>query len=61
MTCNLLFLQLEECIFFVLFGVDYFQVIKQKVYLLPENFDQLSNLKNSSLPVFLVLIDINSS
>ena len=39
-----LFLFTEENIMCVLFAVYYLQIIKQKVYLLPENLDQLSNL-----------------
>ena len=44
MTCNLLFLHLKENIFCVLFTVYAFQRIKQKAYLVPENFEQLSNV-----------------
>ena len=45
----------------ILLGVHYFQMIKQKACLLPENLDQLSNL-NIGLEFFLLLlIDIYSS
>ena len=36
----------------------HFQMIKQEVYLLPENLDQLSNLNIGFMPVILVFIDI---
>ena len=36
----------------------HFQMIKQKVYWLPENFDQLSNLNIGFVSVLLFLIDI---
>ena len=52
--CNVLFLQMEENILCVIFGVHYFQMIKQKVYLLPVNFAQINNL-NIGYLVQLVL------
>ena len=44
----------------LLFYLCYFQTIKQKVYLLPENLDQLSNQNAGLALVLLVLIDIYS-
>ena len=43
-----------------LFGVHYIQMIKQKIYLLLENLDQLSNLKISFALALLLFIDIYS-
>ena len=45
---------MEENILCVIFGVHYFQMIKQKVYLLPVNFAQINNL-NIGYLVQLVL------
>ena len=38
-----------------------FQTIKQKVHLLPENLNQLSNLNMGLVLVMLLLIDISSN
>ena len=56
--CSLLLLQSEENMACNFFDVHHLQMIKQKVYLLPENLDQLSGLNISFVYVFLVLIDI---
>ena len=42
--CNLLLLEIEETIAYNLFDMHCFRTIKQKVYLLLENLDQLNNL-----------------
>ena len=52
---------MEENIAYNLFSVHYLETAKQKVYLLPENFDQLSNLNTRFVTVLLLLIDIYSS
>ena len=43
------------------FDVHQFQMMKQKVYLLPENSDQLGGLNIGFVSVMLVLIDIYPS
>ena len=53
--------QSEENITCDLFDVPNFQMIKQKVYTLPENLDQLSNLNIGFVSAILVLIDLYSS
>ena len=52
---------MEENIAYNLFSVHYLETTKQKVYLLPENVDQLSNLNTCFVPVLLLLIDICST
>ena len=42
-----------------MFGVQYFQMIKQNAYLLPEKLDQLSNLNVDFDSALLLLIDID--
>ena len=44
-----------------LYNQHYFQMMKQKVFLLLENSNQLSNLNIGFIPVSLLLIDIYSS
>ena len=58
--CNLLLLQLEEDITFNLFNVHYLRTIKQKVYLLLENLDQLNNLSIGFVLILILLIDVYS-
>ena len=55
--------KLTCCIAFgsVLVGMHHFQMIKQKVFLLPEKMVQLSNLNISFMSVMSLLIDIYSS
>ena len=52
---------LEENIACNLFDDHYFQTIKQKVYFLFENLDQLSNLNISFVFLLILLIDNYSS
>ena len=56
--CSLLYLLLENNTFCVLFYSHYVQMVKQKVNLLFENLDQLSNLNMGFMSVLLLLIDI---
>ena len=58
---NPLFLLLEDNILCVLFYHPYFQTIKQKVYLLLENLDQLRNLNMGLVLLLILLVDIYSS
>ena len=56
--CNLLFLHLEANIVGDLHNVHYLRIIKQKLYLLPENLDKLSDLNTGFVFVLLLLIDV---
>ena len=58
--CSVLFL-LSEKIFCVLDDVHYLQMMKQQVYLLAENLDQIGTLNIGFVPVTLLFIDIYSS
>ena len=58
---NFLFLQSVDDIVCNLFLVLHIQMIKQKVYLLLENVDQLSNLNIEFAFLLILLIDIYSS
>ena len=58
--CSLSFLHLEENIDCNLFGMFCFEMIKQKLYLLPKKLDQLNNLSISFVVVLLLLIGIYS-
>ena len=60
-NCNLLFLHSKEKISCNLFSIHNFQMIKWKVYLLPGNLDQLSNLNIGFVSELMFLIDIYSS
>ena len=60
--CNLLFIQSEDNINCNLFDVHYLQMIKQKVCLLLENLDPLTNLKNGLVfcwYFWLIFIPVN--
>ena len=58
---NALFLLLEDNILCVFFYLCYLQMIKEKVYLLPENLEQLINLNMGLALVLLLLIDVCSN
>ena len=47
--------------FYCLFFIHHFQMLKQKVYLLIENLDQLNDLSLHFEVLILVLIDIYSN
>ena len=55
---SLLFSLLEENTLRVLFYGHYFQTMKHKVFLLPENYDQLSKLSVVFVSVLFLLVDI---
>ena len=57
-TLYILFLFWEENVLHILFRVEYLQMIKQKVWLLSEHLDQLSNL-NIAFLFFFVTFDRN--
>ena len=59
--CNLLFLQLEEKIAYSFFNASSLEMISQKVYLLIENLDQLTNLNIGFTFALSLLTDIYPS